>query len=254
MIALLLATELAISGVSNADSLPCALRGSQHWLATRASPADSVELSVGGVRAKICYSRPHARGRSVYDSLAPFGKVWRTGANEPTTLNLSDSLRIGDVVLAPGRFVLLSVPDSTRWMILFHTADGTDPARMFQSLREVARTYAHAAVATEHVERFTITVDGSDHARAFVFAWGAFKARLPVRSAAAQGQPNEIVVADSVASEATDSLRSPVADHFMPCRQTPGVSWRLIGGVDTRTFEQLVNAQPQTCRRHLLVS
>ena len=189
MIAILVATSIAVVGASATDSLPCAVRGSQQWLATRPSPLDSVEVAVQGVRAKICYSRPSARGRSVYDSLAPFRKVWRTGANEPTTLLLSDSLIVGEVLLGPGRFVILSVPDSARWLILLHTAEGTDPARMFQSLREVARTFAPASVSSTHTETFTISAGGSASDAAFVLAWGGIVARLPL--APAKRQPDE---------------------------------------------------------------
>ena len=217
MIGILAATSLAVFGAT--DSLPCAVRGSQQWLSTRASPLDSVEVEIQAVRAKICYSRPSARGRSVYDSLAPFGKVWRTGANEPTTLLLSDSLVVGDVMLPAGRFVILSVPDSARWLVLLHSAEGTDPARMFQSLRAVARTYAPASVSSTHVEQFTISASSNDSDAAFVLAWGVIAARL--RLSAVKRQPNEKVRLTALASVAAGSLRSPAALPMVRRSLTP---------------------------------
>lgn len=108
---------LAVSAWSAAvaqNAVPrCRVRGSQEWLATRASPLDSAVLGTGDAIAKICYSRPQTRGRSVYDSLAPFGKAWRTGANEPTILELSAPAGVAGVPLAARRYAILTVPDVT---------------------------------------------------------------------------------------------------------------------------------------------
>ena len=54
-------------------------------LKTAPSPYDSTMATVGAAKVKICYSRPSLKGRTaIGGTLAPFGKVWRTGANEPT--------------------------------------------------------------------------------------------------------------------------------------------------------------------------
>lgn len=164
------------------DTLSCEVRGSVAWLASRASPLDSTEMRIGQSTAKICYSRPSARGRSVYDSLAPFGKLWRTGANEPTTLRLTSPTLVADVLLPAGRYVLHSVPDSTRWLFLFHTAEGTDPVTMFQSLKEVGRAHAAVERTPEHVEQFTIRAVADSIGNAFVMEWGTLRVRLPVRT------------------------------------------------------------------------
>src|SRR5258708_38945636 len=87
----------------------CHVRGSRQWLATRPSPLDSVVVTVRGATAKICYSRPSARGRSV-GSLVPPGPAWRMGANEPTTITVTNRLDVGGAFLGTGRFVILSVP------------------------------------------------------------------------------------------------------------------------------------------------
>lgn len=163
-----------------ADTLSCDVRGSLTWLSSRPSPLDSTEIRIGRATVKICYSRPSARGRSVYDSLAPLGKLWRTGANEPTTLRLSEATVVGGTLLQPGRYVLHSVPDSTRWLFLFYTADGTDPVTMFQSLKEVGRAYAPVERTPEPVEKFTIRAVADSLGNAFILEWGSLRSRLPV--------------------------------------------------------------------------
>jgi hypothetical protein len=101
-VCILAALSFGLSSSAGAQGpLPaCEWQGSHQWLSTRASPLDSVILVMPTLTATICYSRPSARGRSVFDSLAPFGKVWRTGANEPTTLRLSRKATVGGVSLA----------------------------------------------------------------------------------------------------------------------------------------------------------
>ena len=54
----------------------------------QSSPKATVIQAVGLTDVEINYSRPSARGRAVFGNLVPFGKVWRTGANENTTISL----------------------------------------------------------------------------------------------------------------------------------------------------------------------
>jgi len=159
----------------------CHVRGSAAWLASRASPLDSAELVVDSKRAKICYSRPSARGRSVYDSLAPFGKAWRTGANEPTILELTARARVADVELPSGRYVIMTVPGPRDWIILFYTFEASDdPARIFQSLVETGRGRTRADSLPSPVETFRIRPVDDATGRAFVLEWGHVRTRLPV--------------------------------------------------------------------------
>lgn len=164
----------------------CRVRGSPEWLATRASPLDSARVVAGSHIATVCYSRPRARGRSVYDSLAPFGKAWRTGANEPTVLELTARAVVAGVPLPAGRYAVLTVPQPTAWMVLFHTfatpdSAVDDPAHVFQSLREVGRGTMRAESVQTPVDTFTIrpVADGEGHA--FLLEWGTLRARMSVQ-------------------------------------------------------------------------
>src|SRR6187399_796653 len=67
------------------------------------------ELGIGSV--ELSYSRPNVKGRKVFGDLVPFGKVWRTGANQATTLTFSDEVNIGGTKIPAGKYGLLSIPD-----------------------------------------------------------------------------------------------------------------------------------------------
>ncbi len=169
------------------DAMPrCRVRGGQEWLATRPSPLDSATIRAGDAVAKICYSRPRARGRSVYDSLAPFGKAWRTGANEPTVLELSAPAEVAGVSLAAGRYVILTVPGPTEWRVVFNSFAATDstyddPARVFQTARAVGQATVPAEVLSAPVESFTIGTADEGHGQHFALEWGTLRIRVPVR-------------------------------------------------------------------------
>ena len=158
----------------------CGVRGGQRWLSTRPSPLDSATVRLGERIAKVCYSRPAARGRDL-DSLVPLRRAWRTGANEPTTLTITGSLDVGGAVLDPGRYVILAVPDTAHWTLVFHTTPETDPAKMFQTLKQVADGRGKVERLAEAVEQFTIRSESEGLETALILEWGLRRVRFPVR-------------------------------------------------------------------------
>ena len=97
----------------------CSFRGTPEELADRASPPDSVIIRVGGDEAKLCYSAPSARGRTMVgnEDWQPWGQPWRLGANEPTTLHLSFPAEIAGVRVEPGSYALYVVPEPGLWRL-----------------------------------------------------------------------------------------------------------------------------------------
>jgi hypothetical protein len=159
---------------------PCGVRGSAEWLSTRASPLDSTVLTVGTQSAKLCYSRPSARGRAVVPDLVEYGKAWRTGANEPTTLHLTSVAEVAGIRLAAGRYVIMTVPGQEQWRIQFNTTEATEPVEMFRSLVAIGLGSANAERLPEPVERFTIRSTNDSAGPAFLVEWGHFRVRIPV--------------------------------------------------------------------------
>ena len=86
----------------------------------QASPSSKVEQIVGLTAVEINYSRPSAKGRTVYGDLVPYGKYWRTGANENTTVTFSEDVKFGTSVLAKGKYALFTTPKADSWDIIFY--------------------------------------------------------------------------------------------------------------------------------------
>lgn len=81
----------------------------------QASPKAYIKQTVGLTDVEVTYSRPGARGRAVFGNLVPFGKLWRTGANENTIISFSDDVVIDGKTLKKGKYALYTIPKIESW-------------------------------------------------------------------------------------------------------------------------------------------
>lgn len=86
----------------------------------KASPEDKVVYGQGGLDMEVFYNRPGKKGRVIFGGLVPYGKVWRTGANEATTFTTNKDLRIGEGTLPAGTYTLWTIPGATEWTVIFN--------------------------------------------------------------------------------------------------------------------------------------
>lgn len=82
-------------------------------------PAQASEMLEGKL-ITIDYNTPSLRGRHVGVELAPYGKVWRTGANAATTLTTPVNLKIGDLSVPAGTYTIYSLPSETTWKLIIN--------------------------------------------------------------------------------------------------------------------------------------
>jgi hypothetical protein len=85
----------------------------------RVSQAASVTQRVGLTDITIAYSAPAVGGREIFSKVVPYGKVWRAGANENTTINFTDDVTVEGKPLAAGRYGLHTIPDKEQWTVIF---------------------------------------------------------------------------------------------------------------------------------------
>lgn len=86
----------------------------------QASPKGYIKQTVGLTDVEVTYSRPSARGRAVFGNLVPFGKIWRTGANENTIINFSDDVVIDGKTLKKGKYSIYTIPKIESWEVIFY--------------------------------------------------------------------------------------------------------------------------------------
>jgi len=100
-----------ISGISPAQSFVLDL--------PRPSQRAQITQRVGITDITISYHRPLVNNRKVWDALVPYGKVWRAGANENTTISFSDPVMIEGKPLDKGTYGLHMIPNAEEWTIIF---------------------------------------------------------------------------------------------------------------------------------------
>lgn len=137
------------------------------------SPAEVVSYEDGDQTIQVTYSRPYKKGRLIFGqkstgALVPYGKKWRTGANEATEITFSQAVMIGGKSLAAGTYSLYSIPGPEHWIIAFNSRTGywgaTIPGTPFKKAKDVLRVSAPALSSAELVEQLSISFQKTEHA------------------------------------------------------------------------------------------
>lgn len=84
------------------------------------SPATKVTGKAGSATITIDYSAPSVKGRKVFGELVPYGKVWRTGANEATVFEVDADVKIEGQALPKGKYGFFAIPNETEWILIFN--------------------------------------------------------------------------------------------------------------------------------------
>src|SRR5690242_953972 len=120
------------------------------------SPPQTIKQDFGLSSMELSYSRPGIKGRKVFGDLVPYGKVWRTGANNATTISFEDSVLVGTTKVPAGKYGLLTIPDKDKWTIIItKQTDVTNPADYKQE-SDVARVEVKPMMMKDKVETFTM--------------------------------------------------------------------------------------------------
>ncbi len=85
----------------------------------RPSPNASLSQTIGITEVTLHYSRPGVKGRAIWGGLVPYNEVWRTGANENTTISFSTPVKIEGHELPAGLYGLQTIPAAGDWTIIF---------------------------------------------------------------------------------------------------------------------------------------
>jgi len=88
------------------------------------SPPAQASVTLNGKPLTIDYCAPSLRGRKIGVELAPYDKVWRTGANSATTLKTQSNLRIGDLAVPAGTYTIYSLPEEHGWTLIINKQTG----------------------------------------------------------------------------------------------------------------------------------
>ncbi|HRX19049.1 MAG TPA: DUF2911 domain-containing protein [Gemmatimonadales bacterium] len=153
------ATALAILTLATPGVAQDAARFAPSGRATTSIEIALPEGAEGPVRAvTLEWGQPHLRGRTLHTgSLVPFGEVWRTGANAPTALETDLGLMIGSAHLAPGRYLVFTLPTAAGWQLILQPDAGQTIAT-YDATQDLARLPLRARTLTSPVESLSMAL------------------------------------------------------------------------------------------------
>ena len=125
------------------------------------SPKETVKGTVGGANVEIVYCRPSARGRKMLGGNEPYGKVWRTGANEATTIKFDKDVTIEGKALPAGTYALLTIPNEKEWTFIFNKKTDQWGAYDYEKNKDqdALKVTVPAGKTSAFVETLTIATD-----------------------------------------------------------------------------------------------
>lgn len=138
----------------------------------RASPHEKTSITLAGKKIEIEYGRPFKKGRDVFGALVPYGKVWRAGADESTTLTTEADLTIGTLQVPKGTYTIFVVPTAKEWTLVVNKVPKEWGAYNYDQKQDLGRVPMKVSPNAAPVEQFTISLEAQgDNKANLKMAW-----------------------------------------------------------------------------------
>lgn len=125
------------------------------------SPRDSIlDVQIGEATMEVNYGRPSKRGRVVFGGIVPWGQVWRTGANQATSISFTAPVEINGVTVPAGKYTLWTIPDPKQWQLIINKQTG-QWGTVYDEKQDLVRIPVQTESVPVPVETFKIEVQNA---------------------------------------------------------------------------------------------
>ncbi len=143
-------------------------------------------LAIIGIRykdnyIKITYSQPQKKSREIFGNLVPYGKVWRTGANEATEITATKDIQIDSIILKAGTYSIFTIPDKHQWTIIINSDVGLWGAYNYNEQKNIWRFAVPVQPSDRKYEYFTMTFDHRNEVADLLIMWDRTKVAVPIK-------------------------------------------------------------------------
>lgn len=146
----------------------------------RLSPHESVSGTIGEASITVTYGRPYKKGREIYGGLVPFDAVWRTGADEATTLETDRDLMVGSLHVPAGKYSVYTIPSESSWTLIVNKVADQWGTR-YDEAEDLGRAEMSVAEASETTEQLSISIEGGEGSNGTLqIVWDTTTATIPV--------------------------------------------------------------------------
>jgi Protein of unknown function (DUF2911) len=147
----------------------------------RPSPPATATLDLGGGKSiTIDYSSPRLKGRKLGTDLAPYGEVWRTGANESTTFVTTANITVGGTPVPAGNYTIFTIPNKDKWVLIISKKTGEWGTQYPGASNDLARIDMKVSSLPSSVENFTISFDKSATGGTLNMDWETTRASVAI--------------------------------------------------------------------------
>ncbi len=149
----------------------------------KASPNCKIEQTVGLTHFEINFSRPSKNNRIIFGKLVPYNKIWRTGANENTTIHFDDDVIFDLDTLRKGTYAIYTKPMKETWEVYFYNdTDNWGTPETWDESKVAARILTPVMKNNLSVESFTINFNNiTSNAAELTFAWDKVFVKVPFK-------------------------------------------------------------------------
>lgn len=130
---------------------------------------------------KCTYGQPLKKGREIFGNLVPYGKLWRTGANEATEVTFTTNIQIGETQLPAGTYTLFSIPNKEKWTIILNSELGQWGDFDYDASKNVLTYEASVSTNTDIYEGFTIQFEDVTNGFNMLLLWDTIKVSIPIQ-------------------------------------------------------------------------
>ena len=126
--------------------------------AAKPSPAATATGKIGTTDVTVNYSSPGVKGRKIFGGLEPYGKVWRAGANEATTVEFSKAVMVEGKPLPAGKYGFFLIPTEKQWTVIFNKVPNQWGAFKYDEKQDALRVMVTPRKTATPTERLVYEV------------------------------------------------------------------------------------------------
>lgn len=153
----------------------------QEVLKLRPSPVAIASLRYRDNYIKITYSQPQKNNREIFGELVPFGKVWRTGANEATEITTTKDILINNHTLLAGTYSLFTIPEKDKWTIIINSDVGLWGAYNYNPQKDILRFDVPVQSTDSIYHPFTIIFNHRNEVADLLLLWDKTQVSIPIQ-------------------------------------------------------------------------
>ena len=147
------------------------------------SPPAEANLSLeNGTTISIDYHSPAVRERDVWGDLVPYGKIWRTGANNATTFEVNKDIKVEGKTLAAGKYALFTIPDKGEWTVIFNNEAEQWGAYKYDQTKDALQVKVTPQENDNHVENMTFKMKAKGDDAQVWLLWEKLKVPILIQS------------------------------------------------------------------------